>query len=145
MSRLFAALLALGAAAAPVSAQTAPPTPPAAPASPGAYSADQATRGEKAFLDYCASCHTVEDHSGEQFRFKWYGRNVYDLWKVLKTTMPEDNVGGLSDDDYTRVVAYILKLNGMPAGVDSLKADSTEMRKFTIGPARPDTTKQRRK
>ena len=54
---------------------------------------------------------------------------------TLKTTMPEDNIGGLSDDEYTRVISYILKLNGFPAGKDSLAADTTAMRKLRIGPA----------
>ena len=65
----------------------------------------------------------------------WFGRSVYDLFKVLKTTMPEDNIGGLSDEEYTRVIAYILKLNGFPAGKDSLSSDSTVTRGIRIGPA----------
>jgi hypothetical protein len=46
--------------------------------------------------------------------------------------MPEDNVGGLTDDEYTRVIAYILKLNGFAAGSDSLKADTLEMKRIRI-------------
>jgi mono/diheme cytochrome c family protein len=111
----------------------------------GAYADDQAAKGEKAFQVYCASCHTTADHTDEKFRFNWFGRTVYDLFKTLKTTMPEDNVGGLTDDEYARVIAYILKINGFPAGADSLKADSVEMAKIRIGTARADTTKPKRK
>lgn len=64
----------------------------------------------------------------------WFGRRVSDLFRVLKTTMPEDNIGGLSDDDYTRVITYILRLNGFPTGKDSLPSDSTFMRGIRIGP-----------
>jgi hypothetical protein len=63
----------------------------------------------------------------------WIGRTVFDLFKLLKTTMPEDNIGGLTDEDYTRVIAYILKLNGFPAGTDSLSADSVAMKGIRIG------------
>lgn len=102
---------------------------------PGVYSDAQAAKGRTAFQMYCASCHAASDYAGEQFRMNWFGRRVSDLFRVLKTTMPEDNIGGLSDDDYTRVITYILKLNGFPAGPDSLPADSTRMRAIRIGPA----------
>lgn len=121
--------LALLIASAPLAAQTNE-SPERAAA--GSYSEDQAARGEKAFQSYCASCHTTSYHTGEEFRFNWFGRTVYDLFKVLKATMPEDNVGGLSDDEYTRVIAYILKLNGFLAGTDSLRADSVEMQRIRI-------------
>ena len=101
----------------------------------GVYNDAQATQGRTAFEMYCASCHAASDYAGEQFRMNWFGRKVSDLFRVLKTTMPEDNIGGLSDDDYTRVITYILKLNGFPAGKDSLPSDSTLMRAIRIGPA----------
>lgn len=140
---LFLLALSLGSLASlPLSAQTNgdPPSRSAA----GAYAEDQATRGETAYRSYCASCHETSFHTDEQFRFNWFGRTVYDLFKILKTTMPEDNIGGLSDDDYTRVIAYILKLNGFPAGADSLRADSLEMKRIRIAPATADSVKPNR-
>jgi mono/diheme cytochrome c family protein len=101
----------------------------------GVYSDAQATKGRTAFEMYCASCHAASDYAGEQFRMNWFGRKVSDLFRVLKTTMPEDNIGGLSDDDYARVISYILKLNGFPPGKDLLPSDSTLMRGIRIGPA----------
>lgn len=100
----------------------------------GVYADDQAVRGKIAFESYCASCHAPSFHTGDQFRMGWFGRSVYDLFRVIKTTMPEDNIGGLSDDEYTRIIAYILQLNGFPAGKDSLAADSVSMRQLRIGP-----------
>jgi mono/diheme cytochrome c family protein len=99
----------------------------------GVYSEDQSTRGKTVFEMHCASCHEKSFHTGEQFRMGWFGRSVADLFKTLKTTMPEDNIGGLSDEDYTRVIAYIFKLNGFPAGTDSLPADTAALRKIRIG------------
>ena len=103
------------------------------PASAGVYKEEQAIRGDTVFQRTCLSCHTPTFHADEQFRMNWIGRTVYDLFKLLKTTMPEDNIGGLTDDDYTRVIAYILKLNGYPAGADSLSADSLAQKRIRIG------------
>ena len=111
----------------------------------GTYSDAQAALGEKAYQMYCASCHATSFHTDEQFRMNWFGRTVFDLFKILKTTMPEDNVGGLTDDDYTRVIAYILKLNGFAPGTDSLKADTLELKRIRIAAAVTDTAKHERK
>lgn len=94
----------------------------------GAYSEAQAERGKTVYETYCTACHTTSFHTDEQFRFNWFGRTVFDLFRTLRTTMPEDNPGGLSDDEYTRVIAYILKLNGFAAGADSLPADTLRMK-----------------
>jgi mono/diheme cytochrome c family protein len=106
------------------------------------YTDDQATRGKTTYDAVCAACHTTSYHTDEQFRFNWFGRTVYDLFKILKTTMPEDNPGGLSDDEYTRVIAYILKLNGFQPGTDSLSSDTLSQKLIRIRPATADTVKQ---
>ena len=103
------------------------------PATAGVYREEQAALGDSVFQKTCLACHSPTFHSDEQFRMNWIGRTVYDLFKLLKTTMPEDNIGGLSDDDYTRVIAYILKLNGFPAGADSLTTDSLAQKRIRIG------------
>jgi len=118
-------------ASAPLAAQTASAPPPDRPAV-GVYTDSQAVRGETVYNSVCASCHTISFHTDEQFRFNWFGRTVFDLFKTLKTTMPEDNPGGLSDDEYARVIAYILKLNGFQSGTDSLSADTTAMKRIRI-------------
>jgi len=135
-------------ASAPLAAQTtgAPPPPPErAAATQPVYTESQAAEGEMVFRKFCASCHELSFHTGEQFRMNWFGRNVWDLFKILKTTMPEDNIGGLSNDEYTRVMTYIFKLNGFPAGADSLRADSLDMQRIRIGPASPDSVKPPRR
>ena len=103
------------------------------PATAGVYKEEQAVLGDSIFQRTCSACHSPTFHADEQFRMNWIGRTVYDLFKILKTTMPEDNIGGLTDDEYTRVIAYILRLNGFPAGADSLSADSLAQKRIRIG------------
>jgi mono/diheme cytochrome c family protein len=107
----------------------------------GSFTEDQSARGENVYKALCASCHTPSDQSGDQFKLNWFGKTLFDYFANLKKTMPDDNPGGLSDDEYVRVVAYIMKLNGFRAGADSLAADSTAMKLIKIGP--PDSTKPR--
>jgi S-disulfanyl-L-cysteine oxidoreductase SoxD len=130
MKKLLSVLML---AAAPLAAQTADTT--MKPASAGVYTEGQAARGDTVFQKFCLSCHTPTFHSDQQFKMNWLGRPVFELFKILKTTMPEDNIGGLSDDEYTRVIAYILKLNGFPAGADSLTSDSLALKRIRIGSA----------
>ena len=100
----------------------------------GVYTDVQAGRGAKTFESRCTTCHDTGRFTGADFLKQWSGQPVHALYDVMKTTMPEDNIGGLSDDDYTRVITYILKLNGFPAGKDPLPSDSTFMRGIRIGP-----------
>jgi cytochrome c5 len=102
----------------------------------GSFSADQATRGEAVFENSCAACHEKSFHTGEKFMFSWKGRTLLDYFKLVKSTMPEDNPAGLPDDDYVRVIAYILKLNGYAPGSDSLRADSLHLKRIRIGESR---------
>lgn len=119
----------------PLGAQTpTSPAPEKSAATHGAYSEAQATDGELVYKKVCASCHELSFHTGSDFKANWFTRTVWDLFKILKTTMPEDNIGGLTDDEYVRVMAYIFKTNGFPASQDSLKADSLEMKRIRIGP-----------
>ena len=52
------------------------------------------------------------------------GKERMDLFDQIKTTMPDDNPGGLSVQQYTDVVAYIFKINGMPAAITATRAQS---------------------
>lgn len=119
------------ACALPVVAQT-PPDSAERPVA-GSFSADQVVRGETVFRSFCASCHEPTFHTGEQFKVSWYRRTLLDYFRIVKTTMPEDNPGGLADDDYVRVVAYIMTLNGFAPGTDSLKSDTLELKRTRIG------------
>ena len=106
----------------------------------GVYTEAQATRGESEQQNNCAACHGTEKYSGEAFTNAWYGRTAFDLFDQIKTTMPDDNPGGLSVQQYTDVVAYIFKINGIPAGTDSLSSDPEALRQIRIEPKPPAGT-----
>lgn len=129
--RLRLALFAVAIMAVPATAQS-PASAAVEHSAAGTFTEDQVARGKTVYESFCSACHTTSFHTDEQFRFNWFGRTAYDLFKTIRTTMPEDNPGGLSDDDYTRVVAYILKLNGLASGSDSLRADSLQLKTIRI-------------
>jgi len=111
--------LALLCTAAAASAQSAPPDSTRS-AADGAYTTTQAAAGEELFGQICGNCHSPSQFHGSAFLKYWSGRPVYELFDQLRVTMPLDNPGGLSSDQYASVIAYILKLNDYPAGEEAL-------------------------
>lgn len=103
----------------------------------GVYTEAQAARGDSEHQNNCSACHGTEKYAGEAFTKAFFGRTVFDLFDQIKTTMPDDNPGGLQVQQYLDVVAYILKINGMPAGTDSLSSDPEALRRIKIE-AKPD-------
>lgn len=97
--------------------------------------------GESVYRATCSACHTPSDQSGPQFKLNWFGRTIFDYFINLKKTMPDDNPGGLSDDEYRRATAYILKLNGFKPGAVPLPVDTTEMKLIKIDSIPADTIK----
>ena len=101
------------------------------PAAP--YTEAQAARGEQVYSSTCASCHQNEKFIGKEFVDNWGDRRVGDFYALVRQTMPVDNPGGLKDQQYLDVTAYILKANHATATTDSLSADTTIMRQRKIG------------
>jgi mono/diheme cytochrome c family protein len=99
-------------------AQTAPRSTMA-----GVYTVDQATKGREVFNGMCLGCHTTASHQGTAFQLKWFGRPLFDLYDYLSQAMPKTAPGSLTEDEYVWVTAYILRLNGMPAGKVELNAE----------------------
>lgn len=101
-----------------------PGPPPAAAAPPslvsGAYTEDQAARGAEVFGSLCGECHDTIEFRGADFFFNWEGSTVGRFVQVVSETMPEDDPGGLSREQYLDVAAYVLRLNDYPAGATPL-------------------------
>lgn len=92
--------------------------------STGLYTMEQAARGEEVFIGVCYECHEVEDLTNEDFQFEWEGRSVWELYELVRTTMPDENPGTLSREQYLDAIAYVLKINNQPAGPAEFMGDS---------------------
>ena len=71
----------------------------------------QAARGEKVYDQTCGTCHQPGQFVGQEFVESWNDRRVYDFYSLVRGTMPLDNPGGLKDQEYLDVVAYLLQAN----------------------------------
>jgi mono/diheme cytochrome c family protein len=97
----------------------------------GVYSEAQAYRGEKVADTLCIGCHsaglTGGDSGpklvGEKFLANWSNQPVLKLFDWISESMPDDAPGTLSKQDVAAAVAYILKLNMVPAGKQDLPID----------------------
>lgn len=98
----------------------------------GVYTAAQAARGRDVYAGNCRSCHTPESHAGRTFQATWNKRSLAELYTLIRERMPKNDPGALSDQEYVDVLAYVLKLNRMPAGRVELAPDSTAMKPIRI-------------
>ena len=119
--------LVAGAAAAQPPASGAPRTTRA-----GVYTPAQAERGAEVYAGMCRSCHAVASHTGATFARSWKGRTLAELYLYVSEQMPKNDPGGLAPEQYADVVAYLLRLNAMPAGSAELPPDPTPLATIRI-------------
>jgi S-disulfanyl-L-cysteine oxidoreductase SoxD len=100
----------------------------------GVFTSDQAKRGGDTFRKVCAACHTLAEHSGRKFTAKWDGTSVGELFDLISNTMPDGNPGSLTPEEYSNVIAFMLKETGYPEGKEELPADSAALMKVRIEP-----------
>lgn len=79
------------------------------------YAEAQAERGREIMVRVCAECHDDAEFT-EGLLESWAGATVADLFDEIASTMPDDNPGSLEPREYADALAYIFKLNGLPAG-----------------------------
>jgi len=97
----------------------------------GVFSAEQASRGSEVYTQNCESCHGPEATGGElgpslagsDFILFWTDLSVGSLFERIKLSMPQDEPGRLTDEEYTDVVAYLLDASDYSAGDQELPAD----------------------
>lgn len=98
--------------------------------SSGVYTAAQAARGRDVYGSMCQGCHTPASHSGTPFLRVWGGRTLWELFDYVMTEMPMSDPGVLTDQEGAQLVAYLLQLNGMPAGPNELPTNSAELKQI---------------
>jgi mono/diheme cytochrome c family protein len=97
----------------------------------GVFQADQAKRGAELYARACASCHgdqlegegQAPGLTGDEFTGKWDKVVVYDLFDIVKRTMPADNPGSLTAAQNADILAFVFQKNQYPAGKTALPSD----------------------
>lgn len=95
-----------------------------------AQTAPQSTAGEAIFQTHCATCHLANlggrneapQLAGGNFINTWGRRSTRDLLINMQSTMPPSNRGGLGEEAYINLVAFILEANGAAPGTQPLLA-----------------------
>ena len=90
---------------------------------PAVYTAVQAADGLAAYLTNCASCHLPDlkgrneapQLAGVNFMNAWGSRTTSELIRYIQANMPPSNRGGLSEETYANIVAFLLQANGAAA------------------------------
>jgi mono/diheme cytochrome c family protein len=133
-SRRF--LVVLGAvlvgARAALSAQSVSDAQPGPSAAQLSFTAAQVANGEAEYKVSCIDCHgpSLNDGEfggpplkGEAFTAKWLKLSPSALVGYVHGAMPPDAPGRLPLGTYVEIVAYILGVNGVPAGTREMPAD----------------------
>ena len=91
------------------------------------FTSEQAARGESEYVQQCASCHgyslegfeLAPSLSGNFFSRRWGDKPIDELAASLRR-MPPNVPGGLEQQIYSQILAYLLQQNGVAAGTTLL-------------------------
>ena len=112
----------------------------AASAAGGLYTEEQSARGSTAYHRSCGPCHGdnldgaqgAPALAGDSFLSHWTDQNVGDLFENVRTGMPMDNPGSLTDNTFVDIVAFILQRNNYPPGSQELPAQKEALDKLPL-------------
>jgi len=118
-----------------------------AQAQEGYFTSAQAERGRTVYMAECASCHGrgLDDGqapplAGDQFVQSWghAGSSLDDLFYVIRTTMPRNDLDAITDAQRLDVLAFMLQQNGYQAGGAALTADASVLSAIPVQSRAPD-------
>lgn len=98
----------------------------------GVFTDVQATRGEGVFQKSCAECHVASDYQGDAFKSKFVGGSAFDMFELIRTSMPQSDPGSLPRQQYADLLAYFFKLNALPAGKNELSTESDSLKAIKV-------------
>ena len=97
--------------------------------STSSFTTEQASAGRTAYEQNCATCHGANLRQlpdallvGREFAAKWGSRSTNELVAQMRSTMPPGNAGGLPEETYLAIAAYVLQANGGGADGQALTA-----------------------
>ncbi|MFC3098749.1 c-type cytochrome [Alteraurantiacibacter palmitatis] len=110
----------------------------------GLYTIAQADAGERLYAIHCAMCHgsglqgTVEvPPLTGRFVANWGGRPLGELFDYLSRAMPQHAPGALSAADNAKILAYLLRVNGAPAGEGELPSQASQLERIRFDAIQP--------
>jgi mono/diheme cytochrome c family protein len=105
------------------------------------FTAEQAERGHEVYQRNCQDCHGTTLDNGEfggaplkggYFRRRFGEGSVAALYGKIKSTMPPDRPGQLSDRSYVDLTAFLLNENSYAPGSKELPADLDAQQKMSM-------------
>jgi hypothetical protein len=111
----------------------------------GVFTESQASEGAALYRSHCASCHgdglggaeAVPALVGVTFSATWEGVPLFDLFERIRTTMPPGKASAVTRPGYASIVAYLLKVNGMPSGDKPLGDGKASLTRLVYQTYRP--------
>jgi mono/diheme cytochrome c family protein len=113
----------------------------ATPHAPALYANAQAAQGAGLYASKCAMCHgaQLEGGAGPPLtgpNLTTLGTKTHlsvgDMFTYIATNMPMNAPASLSKDEYVKILAYILKQNGYPAGSKPLTYQTASSAKVLV-------------
>ena len=100
----------------------------------GVYTTEQANQGQLALQQRCTACHADSEWSSTTFINRWSGRPILTLYDNIRLTMPPNAPASLSREQYSDIVAAMLRLNGAPPGEVPLPHDVGGLQQIAVTP-----------
>ena len=94
--------------------------------------AEEVERGKLLYETFCVSCHPTVTYTGPAFKVHWQGKPLSDLYDWVSEKMPKNEPGSLTPKQSVEAIAYILRLNKLPAGQAPLTTDWNALNKIKI-------------
>jgi mono/diheme cytochrome c family protein len=123
-------LLVSGLTAAVISSRDSFGAQPVVGLNDGLFNNQQAKSGKRLYKKYCKSCH--EGNYFGPVLLAWQGEQLASFFDVMKSAMPENDPGSLEQEQYTDLLAYILKISGYPQDNRSLDPGRSEFSSIVI-------------
>jgi len=106
----------------------------------GVYTAEQSKRGEPVYAQHCSSCHGTMLEGGEMapplaggaFNANWNGLSLGDLFERTRVSMPQNNPGSLSRQQYVDILAVMLGAGEFPAGKAELPREAEVLKQIAF-------------
>jgi mono/diheme cytochrome c family protein len=124
-----------------------PPPVEAASIWSGLSNQEQADRGRSVYSGVCAKCHgRTGNGAGDPdqpespsvaraaFLTKWEGQSLATLFEYVRTTMPIDNPGSRTDQEYIDAIVHMMVLSNVPLADTELPPDPEALAGYVLEP-----------